>query len=192
MGGYGSGRRYRWDAKPLVENYQRLDIRDLRKPPRPPSVDMLLSSSLTMAYEVKGEKLFQTLKLTWTPCHFGGRRLWFVCPCGRRVGILYFAGRQFRCRQCCGLAYASQNETDSYRALRRANKIREKLGGRPGPARAFPLKLKRMQWGTYSQLKEKHDAAYCESLFLSAFGRRLVEAEDLEKRIVFRTSKRTK
>src|SRR5579864_2994908 len=37
--------------------------------------------------------------LTSTPCRYGGRRYWFICPmsrnekyCGRRVGVLYKNG----------------------------------------------------------------------------------------------------
>src|SRR4051794_22024053 len=35
-----------------------------------------------------------------TPCHFGGKRFWFQCRCGRRVGRLYIPPDQeaFGCR----------------------------------------------------------------------------------------------
>jgi hypothetical protein len=59
----------------------------------------------------------QRVPITWTDCHFGGRRPWFICSvyrdgryCGRRVAILYGAGAYFACRRCHGLAYASQQE----------------------------------------------------------------------------------
>jgi hypothetical protein len=48
--------------------------------------------------------------LTWTPCHYGAKRVWFLCPgkgCGRRVAILY-SGKIFVCRRCKQLAYPSQ------------------------------------------------------------------------------------
>ena len=57
----------------------------------------------------------QRVPVTWTPCHLGGQRPWFVCAarvngryCGRRVAVLYLAGEVFACRKCYGLAYASQ------------------------------------------------------------------------------------
>jgi hypothetical protein len=57
----------------------------------------------------------QRIPITWTPCHLGGRRPWFICSirpngryCGRRVAVLYLAGESFACRKCYGLAYASQ------------------------------------------------------------------------------------
>ena len=58
--------------------------------------------------------------LTTTPCCFGGRRFWFMCPCqtdgkycGRRVGVLYKSGNYFACRHCYNLTYGSRNETRS-------------------------------------------------------------------------------
>lgn len=55
-----------------------------------------------------------------TPCHFGGKRYWLVCPlsmdgvlCRRRVGVIYGAGKYYGCRRCYDLAYKSQQETRS-------------------------------------------------------------------------------
>lgn len=70
-----------------------------------------------------GEKtdLDYKARLTWTPCYFGGRRWWFICPlvvngraCNRRVGVLYLGGgKYFGCRHCYNLTYRSQKEHDS-------------------------------------------------------------------------------
>ena len=45
----------------------------------------------------------QRTSITWTNCHFGGRRPWFTCSahtngryCGRRVAVLYLAGQLVR------------------------------------------------------------------------------------------------
>jgi hypothetical protein len=61
------------------------------------------------------------IPLTTTPCNFGGKRYWFVCPgffdgkyCGRRVGVLYLGGKYFACRHCYNLTYSSKNQS-SYR-----------------------------------------------------------------------------
>jgi hypothetical protein len=71
---------------------------------------------------VTGEKkkdLDYKIHLVSTPCHFGGKRFWFLCPlvangipCGRRVGKLYLAGGQtyFGCRHCYNLTYRSCKE----------------------------------------------------------------------------------
>lgn len=42
------------------------------------------------------------LVTTATTCNYGGYRHWFICECGRRVGVLYFA-HGWRCRHCVGL-----------------------------------------------------------------------------------------
>jgi hypothetical protein len=49
------------------------------------------------------------VRLVWTSCNYGGRRVWFSCPgsvCDRRVAVLYLGGRNrkfFGCRRCAGL-----------------------------------------------------------------------------------------
>jgi hypothetical protein len=78
----------------------------------------------------------QRVPISWTACHLGGQRAWFVCSvysngryCGRRVAVLYCAGELFACRRCYDLAYASQKETPRYRGVGRMQKIKMKLGG---------------------------------------------------------------
>src|SRR6516165_3820101 len=108
----------------------------------------------------------QTVFITWTTCHFGGRRPWFVCPiysggryCGRRVAVLYETCGLFGCRSCCSLAYESQRETRMFRGLTKAQKIRERLGGSTDIFSMFPDRPKGMHWRTYDRLRLAHDAA---------------------------------
>jgi hypothetical protein len=42
--------------------------------------------------------------LTWTPCTFGRRRAWWLCPCGRPRAVR-FGGAVFGCRHCHRRAY---------------------------------------------------------------------------------------
>jgi len=105
--------------------------------------------------------------LEWTPCNFGGERPWFVCPgvrCGRRVAILYGPGKYFLCRHCYDLRYESQREDKKDRALRRAQKITQRLGGSANMTEPFPEKPKGMHHDTYMRLCWKHHEAEMEYL----------------------------
>jgi hypothetical protein len=102
----------------------------------------------------------QRVPITWTPCSLGGRRPWFRCDayyrgryCGRRVALLYSGGGPFACRHCRRLAYASQNETPTLRAINRVRKIRMRLGGGFSFAEPFPEKPPRMHWRTYLRMR---------------------------------------
>jgi hypothetical protein len=108
----------------------------------------------------------QRVPITWTACHLGGRRPWFVCSvscngryCGRRAGVLYGAGELFACRRCYGLAYESQQEVQRHRRISQAQKIRMRLGGSPNLCEPFPEKPKRMHWRTYLRLRARAEAA---------------------------------
>lgn len=108
------------------------------------------------------EDVQEPVSLSWTACNFGGVRPWFICPgagCGRRVAVLYGPGRSFLCRHCYELVYASQRENEMHRALRRAQTIRERLGGSANMTKPFPERPKGMHHETYWRLREEHDEA---------------------------------
>jgi hypothetical protein len=71
-----------------------------------------------------GEKgnLDYKIRLTTTPCNYGGVRYWFICPlskngqyCGRRVGVIYSIGKWFGCRHCGDICYAAQLKGEKFR-----------------------------------------------------------------------------
>jgi hypothetical protein len=104
----------------------------------------------------------QRIPILWTACHLGGRRPWFRCTvysngqyCGRRVAVLYAAGDLFACRHCCGLAYASQQESPQSRVIRRSRKIRMRLGGSPDLSQPFPKRPRGMHQRTYTRLRAR-------------------------------------
>jgi len=112
------------------------------------------------------EDVAETVGLVRVPCPFGGARPYFVCPggmngaaCGRRVTRLHGAGREFLCRHCHRLAHASQSEDEWERALRRANKIKQRLGGAPGLVAPGPPKPRGMRLRTYARLLDQVLAA---------------------------------
>src|SRR3989338_5619504 len=70
------------------------------------------------------ESMDLRIELTATPCNFGGKRYWFICPltksgqyCGRRVGVLFGIGKWFGCRCCGNIAYASQMLGGKYKGF---------------------------------------------------------------------------
>jgi hypothetical protein len=77
-----------------------------------------------------------------------------------RLRKLYvpLGGRHFWSRGAYELAYASQRETKFDRALRRARKLRLRLGGDPADDE-YPDKPPRMRWATYNRLLDKLRAA---------------------------------
>lgn len=103
----------------------------------------------TQAYEVP---------LTWSPCNFGGRRPWFLCPytyCRRRVGSLYLArSGVFVCRHCAGIRYESTFETVGDRAWRRKRKAVVRLGGEWDDV-WLPRRPKGMHRSTYEELCDR-------------------------------------
>jgi hypothetical protein len=103
----------------------------------------------------KAKPILQRVAVAWTDCHFGGRRPWFTCDCGRRAAVLYAAGERFGCQRCQGLVYASQQESPRYRNLSAAQKVRLRLGGDPDIFDEFPEKPQRMHWSTYDRLRAR-------------------------------------
>ena len=183
MGGLGSGRRWHYRAAECTDVYRQLDVRRWQR-------DGLLTSGRAFGWQWtrNGEKVASIdvraeadhvvlsyrhrsgggdwkteeypVWLDWTPCTYGGRRAWFLCPargCGRRVAILY-GGAIFACRRCYRLAYRSQRERADDRARRRANRIRMRLGWEAGIFNPEGAKPKGMRWRTFWRLKAQHDA----------------------------------
>jgi hypothetical protein len=71
------------------------------------------------------------------------------------VAKLHLSRRLFLCRCCSQLHYASQYETPGQRAVRRANKLKQRLGMDVGMAESFPDKPKGMWTRTYSCLLDQ-------------------------------------
>lgn len=73
---------------------------------------------VTLYYRSSGVDVRYNVPIVSTPCRFGGKRYWFMCPglrsdnsaCGRRVGKLYkpHHARLFLCRHCHDLSYRSR------------------------------------------------------------------------------------
>ena len=65
----------------------------------------------------------QIIRVTSTPCFYGGLRHWLLCPavsdgvlCENRIGVLYWprGGNVFACRHCWHLTYDSCQTSHKY------------------------------------------------------------------------------
>lgn len=98
------------------------------------------------------EGRFETidLKLTTTPCQYGGFRYWFICDqCNKRVGIVYEAPN-YICRYCLGLSYKSQLIQPHQRKAQQLIKIYKIMGWQGiENIESFGKKPKHMKYMTY-------------------------------------------
>lgn len=86
------------------------------------------------SWDGQKEEMDYRVELTTTPCHFGSKRYWFICPlvvngvrCRRRVGVLYGAGSYYGCRHCHDLAYESQQVSGRFSILGKYYDLRTKI-----------------------------------------------------------------
>jgi hypothetical protein len=184
MGGFGSGRPS-GSGRSTVEACRSIDVNRLhregclcggwmggwqwsRDGEKVASINLRTDHDrLDLTYRVRigsGEwgDVTESIRIVRLPCRFGGTRPFFICPgvvngtvCGRRVANLHGPGRYFLCRHCYRLANACQSEGGWDRTLRRASKIRQRLGGDSGMAAPFPPKPKGMWRRTYERLRER-------------------------------------
>lgn len=183
MGGIGSGRRQQ-SGKRTTDDCRALDVRHIQRDGLLAVGSSFISNwmrngktvaSISVRTETDrvildyrhqrsgGEWQQQNypVRLEWTPCNYGGRRAWFLCPandCGRRVAKLYLGGAGiFACRHCYHLAYASQREAAPDLAARRADTLRARLGWPAGILNGNGGKPKGMRWRTFERLTRLHD-----------------------------------
>ena len=107
---------------------------------------------------IKQYKLYcrDDLATTKTACNYGGYRDWFVCDCGKRVGVLYLV-HEWRCRHCVGALYQSQLSQPLDRLNERINRIRQRLGWVRGIAHGMGDRPKGMHQKTYQALISEYE-----------------------------------
>ncbi len=182
MGGPGSGRLLRFNAKPTVERQTYIDIRWMKRQNGliPGTIGTLSWSShgnnagtvnfevaencLILKYRHQGqsgswEDVEQVVLFDQTPCNYGGHRKWFLCSqCEQRVEILYGsngANKFFLCGDCHGLTYASCNTHPRKRLFGKANKLKQKIGVEPGIMYSIPEIPKGMHLATFCKIVEE-------------------------------------
>lgn len=151
MGGFGSGLWSRTNKREYLDDLHCLDVRQWKREGliRPfnrfkwqwsfeydeaASVGVSINNDRVIlnyqyldAYgECKSRAL--SIRLTYTDCHLGGSRVWYVCPgCKGRAAKLYYHHSDFQCRSCCNLPYKCQSDDRTGRAINRFLKIEQKL-----------------------------------------------------------------
>ena len=189
MGGPGSGNRWRTAGRPSTNEFRSLDVRwlarkGLLKPTGWSTLTWSREGREVASVRVRGDHgcvhlwyrhrrsggewqtESYTVRVARTACHMGGTRSWFICPaarCGRRVAVL-FGGEVFACRHCYRIAYASTRESADERVVRRADKVRTKLGWESGILNGEGDKPKWMRRKTFGRLVREHDALVVTSL----------------------------
>jgi len=184
MGGLGSGSGSRWNVKATTGSQHRIDIRWLKKQGylRPGTYGSLSWSRRdeqtgSINFRMEGNRIIlnyqhrphggdwepvkQIISFDRTPCNYGGHRTWFLCPrCWQRVALLYGAGKYFFCRHCYDLTYGSQQETRQDRFMRKARKIKRRLGMGDDLLQPVLFKPKSMHQKTFDRLRKeaKHAA----------------------------------
>ncbi len=86
--------------KILTEQCQKININELVRSAKKEILNLSLQGKINTEE--------QQLDVTTSPCHFGGKRFWFVCPrCKGRVGTLYKTpvSDELLCRNCHKLTY---------------------------------------------------------------------------------------
>jgi hypothetical protein len=151
-----AGLRFTWSWTRCGEPLGSIDVRT--------AADAVV---LTFKGSSEGRAVEQRVPLMWTRCHLGGARPWFRCSCGRRAAILYMRSAPvLGCRHCRGLAYRSQQEIPRHRAIRRAQKLRMRLGGSANLLKPFPERPRGMHRITYYRLSARAMAAQERSIGL--------------------------
>lgn len=193
MGGFLSGRRG-WRGK--CEHRHRVDVRQLKKwgylrDGAVGSLSWSREGRQTGSIGFRVRRCFVHFHYRWrhgdhddwrdaetavglqtTPCHLGGARHWFVCRCNRRCAIIYVNGPSVGCRECLGLAYASQSEDEVGRAWMRVHDLQRRLG-MPDDELGWcyqPRRPKGMHRTTYERLRDQiiADLILIEELFASS------------------------
>ena len=99
----------------------------------------------------------ERVAVTWTPCRYGGRRPWFVCPrCARRFAVLYVVYEPM-CRACAGLTYPSQSADPVTRSWNRTTRLERRLAPEGGAWDGY-TKPPGMHCATFSRLALAHRA----------------------------------
>ena len=113
--------------------------------------------AVTLSYIYLGKEYSCDLKVSNTPCTYGGYRYWWLCPqCSKRVSVLYCAGL-YVCRHCINAPYGSQLQQPIDRVFSRISEIRARLGWQQGVIHGVGAKPRYMHSKAFDRLVNEHD-----------------------------------
>jgi hypothetical protein len=117
-----------------------------------PGIDKMRAARYLISLELHNQVVPQQIRVSWTPCNYGGARPWFHCSyCNQRVARLFHGMGGYFCQTCIGNPiYESQRRSRKARAYLQAYRLRQRLGGsRPvlDPVPQRPYRMKRKTYG---------------------------------------------
>ena len=126
----------------------------LRPSLRWPRIATMRLARYRILLELRNQSVPQSIRVSWTRCHFGGFRPWLHCPhCERRVARLFKGFAGYFCRACCGSPiYESQRRSRKARAYLQAYRLRQRLGGSRPVVDEIPARPRGMKRKTYERL----------------------------------------
>lgn len=116
--------------------------------------DMWLRLYYTKTIRDEKHSMDYKIRLTASRPHYGGKRLWFLCPLtGKRTSVLYCppGSKWFASRHAYALKYQSQSEDQFGRAVNRKFRLQKKLDGEN-----YYRKPKGMHKKTYDRLLREY------------------------------------
>jgi hypothetical protein len=133
------------------------DFVSMRGGIRWPSIRKIMSARYLIQIEIHNQIIPQQIPVSWTWCHFGGKRPWMHCPfCKKRVAILLRGAGGYCCRACIGNPlYASQTKNAHARRHFQICKLRLLLNGNASLLEPFPERPHGMHRKTYERLKAR-------------------------------------
>lgn len=165
MGGLGSGKR---GHRPVAEELKQIDVRKMKRD------NMFVAETWANEVWEDGFRVFiqagvesftlsfgdvtQEVELTFRPVHFGGFRVFCLCPvCYGQCAILYFYNNRFCCKDCCNVTWQSSNNWVHERNVKKKRKLRAKMGSSSDILDPIDGKPFNMHWSTYYKLLVQHN-----------------------------------
>lgn len=117
--------------------------------------DALMIRYTTGAGE-RRQQHYDRIGYRWTPCHYGGSRLYLVCPHCQRSCMAVYGCAPFACRKCHDLAYPSETTSGAFRLYDTGQAIAHKMAGQfVALDEPFPDRPKGMHHKTYAAKRAK-------------------------------------